>query len=162
MWQWLSTFQTNFVNFKTPTCKLAQYLAPILEPLATNKYTVKDLFQFGIEIVEQDFSNFLGSLDIDSVFANIALEETIMICTKNIFKHNGIVRGLKNSEFKYILSLATKEQYFIFNNISYKLTEQLQGLHQGLHYLMHFWLITNKIVQTVALWKIDHSIIDGI
>ena len=67
------------------------------------------MFTFGIEIVEQDFSNFLGSLDIDSVFANIALEETIMICTKNIFKDNGIVRGLKNSEFKYILSLATKE-----------------------------------------------------
>ena len=67
------------------------------------------MFNFCIEIVEQDFSNFLGSLDIDSVFANIALEETIMICTKNIFKHNGIVRGLKNSEFKYILSLATKE-----------------------------------------------------
>ena len=52
---------------------------PILEPLTTNKYTVKDFFNFATEIVEQDSSKFMGSLDIDSLFTNIPLEETINI-----------------------------------------------------------------------------------
>ena len=59
---------------------------PILEPLTTNKHTVKDSFKFATEIVEQDLNNFMGSLDIDSLFTNIPLEETIEICTNNLFK----------------------------------------------------------------------------
>ena len=103
-------------------------MAHILEPLTTNKYTVKDLLNFATEIVEQDSSNLMGSLDIDSLFANIALEETIKICTNNIFKHGRIVHGLKKSEFKDLLSLLTKELYFIFNNILYK---QIDGVATG-------------------------------
>ena len=38
------------------------------------------------EIAEQDSSNFMGSLDIDSLFTNTALEETIEISTNNLFK----------------------------------------------------------------------------
>ena len=49
----------------TPTYKLAKYLMPILDPLTTNKYTVKDSINFATEFVEQDSSNFMGSLDID-------------------------------------------------------------------------------------------------
>ena len=90
---------------------------PILEPLTNNKYTVKDSFNFAAEIVEQDSSNFMGSLDIDSLFTNIPLEETIEICTNNLFKNSDIVHGLKKSEFKDLLSLTTKESYFIFNYI---------------------------------------------
>ena len=100
---------------QTPTYKLAKYLVPILEPLTTNKYTVKDSFTFATEIVEQDSNNFMGSLDIDSLFTNIPLEQTIEICTNN--KNEDIVHGLKKSEFKDLLSLATKESYFIFKQI---------------------------------------------
>ena len=46
---------------QTPIHNLAKYLVPILEPLTTNKYTVKDSFNFATEIVEQDSSNFIGS-----------------------------------------------------------------------------------------------------
>ena len=77
--------------------KLAKYLVPILHPLTTNKYTVKDLLNFGTEIV--DSSNFMGSLGIDSLFINIPLEKTIEIWTNNIFKTT-------KSEFKELLSLA--------------------------------------------------------
>ena len=80
---------------KTPTYKLAKDLVPILEPVTTNKYTVKDSSNFATEIVEQDSSNFMGSLDIDSLFTNILLEETIEISTNNLFRNNGIVHGLK-------------------------------------------------------------------
>ena len=65
---------------QTSTYKLAKYLVPILEQLTTNKYTVKDSFNFATEMVEQDLKNFMGSLDIDSIFINIPLEGTIEIC----------------------------------------------------------------------------------
>ena len=123
-------FRPILSALQTPTYKLAKYLAPILEPLTTNKYTVKDSFKFATEIVEQDSNNFMGSLDIGSLFTNVPLEETIEICTNNLFKNKDIVHGLKKSEFKDLLSLATKES-FLFLIIYYtnKLTEWLWGLH---------------------------------
>ena len=96
-----------------PTYKLAKYLDPILESLPTNKYTVKDSFNFATETAEQDSSNFMVSLDIDSLFINITLEETTEICTNNLSKNNNIVHGLKKSKFKERLSLTTKESYLI-------------------------------------------------
>ena len=88
-------FRPNLSALQTPTYKLAKYLVPILEPLTNNKYAVKDSFNFATEIVEQDSSNFMGSLDIDSLFTNIPLEETIEICTNKLFKNSDIVHVLK-------------------------------------------------------------------
>ena len=101
---------------------------PILEPLTNNKYRVKDLFNFASEIVEQVSGNFIGSLDIDSLFTNIPHEETIETSTNNLFKNSNIVHGLNKSEFNDLLSLAIKELYFIFNNILYK---QIDGVAIG-------------------------------
>ena len=79
------SFGTIISALQTPSYKLAKFLVPILKPLITNKYTVKDTFNSDIEIVEQDSSNFMGSLGIDSHFTNILLEETMEICTNNLF-----------------------------------------------------------------------------
>ena len=79
-----------------------------------------------MDIVEQDSSNFMGSLDIDSLFTDIHLGETIFT---DLFKSKDIVYGLRKSEFKD-LPLATKESYFIFNKILYK---QIDGVAKGLH-----------------------------
>ena len=88
-------FRAILSTLQTPKYKLAEHLMPILEPLTNSKYTVKDLFNFATEIVEQYSSNFMGSLDIDSLFTNIPLQETIEICTNNLFKNSNIVHGLK-------------------------------------------------------------------
>ena len=60
----------------------------------------------------------MGSLDLNSLFTNICLE-TIAICTNKLFKNNDIIHGLKKLEFKDLLTLATKQTYFTFNNIPY-------------------------------------------
>ena len=70
----------------------------------------------------------MGRLDIDSLFTNIPFEETTEIRTNNLFKNSDIVHGLKKREFKDLLSLATKESYFMFNNILYK---QIEGVAMG-------------------------------
>ena len=57
----------------------------------------------------------MGSLDVDSLFTNIALEETIGMCTNELFKESETVEGLSKSEFKELLSPATKDSHFIFD-----------------------------------------------
>ena len=57
---------------------------------------------------------------MDSLFTNIPLEETIKICTESIYDQNDSIESLNKSEFKELLSLATKESYFIFNETLYK------------------------------------------
>ena len=91
---------------------------PILGPITTNKYIIKDLLNFSTQVVNKDSSNFMGSLDLNSLFTNICLE-TIAICTNKLFKNNDIIHGLKKLEFKDLLTLATKQAYFTFNNIHY-------------------------------------------
>ena len=81
------------------------------------QFTVKDFFLFTKELVEQDSNFYMGSLDVDSFFTNIPLEETINICTELIYDQNDSIEGLNKSEFKELLSLATKESYFILNEI---------------------------------------------
>ena len=82
----------------TPTYKLGKFLVPILKPLTTNESTVKDSFHFAEKIVDQQHDLFMGSLDVDSLFTNIPLEETIEICTNELFKESETVEGLSKTE----------------------------------------------------------------
>ena len=75
---------------------------------------MKDLFASAEEIVEQDSEFFMGSLDIDSLFNNMPLEETVDICTNTLFENTERVDGLSKIEFTKLLSVAIKESSFIF------------------------------------------------
>ena len=70
----------------------------------------------------------MGSLDLDSLFTNIPLEGTIEICTNELFKEFETVEGLSKTEFKELLSLATKDSHFIFDGTLYK---QIDGVAMG-------------------------------
>ena len=70
----------------------------------------------------------MGSLDADSLFTDIPLEETIEICTNELFKESETVEGLSKTEFKELLSLATKDSHFIFDGTLYK---QIDGVAMG-------------------------------
>ena len=62
----------------------------------------------------------MGCLDVHSLFSNIALEKTIEICANEPFKESGNVEGLSKSQFKELLSLATKDSHFLFDGTLYK------------------------------------------
>ena len=70
----------------------------------------------------------MGSLDVDSLFTNISLEETIEICTNQFLKESETVERLSKTEFKVLLSLATKDSHFIFDGTLYK---QIGGVALG-------------------------------
>ena len=67
----------------------------------------------------------MGSLDVDSIFTNIPLEETIEICTNEIFKECKTIEGLSKSKFKELWSLATKDWHFIYDGT---LCKQIDGV----------------------------------
>ena len=62
---------------------------------------LKTLFCFAKEIVEQDSPLVIGSLDVDSLFTNIPLDETIDICTNTIYSQQDVIEGINNFEIFY-------------------------------------------------------------
>ena len=89
---------------------------------------MKKSFAFAEEIVHQDGKHFMGSLDVDSLFTNIPLKEITNICTNLLYKNVDVIEGIIKSEFGNLLSLATQESYFMFNDILYK---QKDGVAMG-------------------------------
>ena len=118
-------FRPILSALQTPTYKLAKFLVPILSPLTKNGYTVKDSFQFAEEISEQNPTLSMGNLDLDSLFTNILLDETIDIFVNQLFENTDSVEGFTKSELKQLLSLPAKESHFIFNCLLYK---QMEGV----------------------------------
>ena len=70
----------------------------------------------------------MGSLDVDSLFTYTPLDKTIDICTNSIYSEQDVIEGINKEEFQNLLSLATKESYFIFNKVLYK---QKDGVVMG-------------------------------
>ena len=70
----------------------------MLNPLTKNQYTVKDSFQFGDEISEQDSSLSMGSLDVDSLFTNILLDDTMDICVNQLCENTDTVECITKSK----------------------------------------------------------------
>ena len=73
-------FKPILSAINTPGYNLAKFLIPTLEPLTQNEFMVKDSFSFAKEIRNYDSSLFMASLDVESLFTNIPLKETINRC----------------------------------------------------------------------------------
>ena len=70
----------------------------------------------------------MTSLDVDSLFTNIPLEETIDICVDNLYSDNESPPNIPKHNFRNLLNIATKETFFMFNNKYYK---QVDGVAMG-------------------------------
>ena len=89
---------------------------------------MKDSFEFAKIICEQDAGLFMASLDVDSLFTNVPLEETIHICVNELFKSNSSIHGLNKKQITEMLSLATKESIILFDMAFYT---QVDGVAMG-------------------------------
>ena len=96
----------------------------------------------------------MASLDIQSLFTNIFLDETINICVNRAFQNKRKVKGLLKRHFKQLMTRTVKSSCFVFNHIYYK---QIEGVAMGsllgstfanlfLVYYEHKWL-ENPILQ---------------
>ena len=67
----------NITIYNITTYNLSKFIVPILGPLTTNEYTIEYSFTIVKELQSFDPKSVMGSFDIESLFNNILLQETI-------------------------------------------------------------------------------------
>ena len=110
------------------TYNLAKFLLTFIQPYTTNEYTVKDSFHFVSMLDSKDHRLVMASLDVDSLFTNIPLQETIDIVTNKVYTNKNKVNGITKSDFKKLLQLSTEGTVFYFNGNYYR---QKDGVAMG-------------------------------
>ena len=70
----------------------------------------------------------MASFDIQSLFTNIPLDETIYICLELLFNKKKKVKRMLKKHVKELLTLAAKSSTFMFNDVYYK---QVEGVAMG-------------------------------
>ena len=124
----LPSFRPILSAIGTPTYKLAKFLVPILEPLATNEYTIKNSFTFAEGLQSFDSKLVMASFDIESLFTNISLQETIDLCVENLFQDRTNVDNLSKDSFPELLTRTMSESFILFDQQFYK---QHDGVAMG-------------------------------
>ena len=124
-------FRPIFASYSTPSYKLSKFLVPHLKPLTINEYTLENSYAFAEQISKIKNSNkfTMASFDVENLFTNVPLNETIDICVDKIFENNSSFLGLNLASFKKLLSLAVQNTFFIFNSCYYS---QIDGVGMGL------------------------------
>ena len=116
-------------SMNTPFYKLAKFLIPDIERFSKNEYTLGNSYEFFDKIRHLDLSGkFIVSLDIESLYTNIPVKETINILTDLMYDNENGYRNMGKTDFKRLLENVTSNTYFLFNNIYYK---QVDGLAMG-------------------------------
>ena len=98
----------------TPGYNLAKFLIPILEPLIHNEFTAKDSFSFATDKTTYDSSLYMASFDVESLFINIPLNETINNCASDLRNKNLDNGKLSKRDLFKLLETETSESSFIF------------------------------------------------
>ena len=91
-------------------------LVPILKEFkefTINEYTVKDSFSFSNEICNKSTSLYMALFDIQSLFTNIPLDETIDICLELLFNKKRKVKGMLKKYVTKLLMCAVKSSTFV-------------------------------------------------
>ena len=110
---------------KTPSYNLAKFLVPLIEPITKNTFTVKNSFEFSKEICQQNSGYFMASLDVESLFTNIPLEETIKICRESPYKNQELLSNINKNQFEKLLRAALCNNYFLFDGIVYQQVHEI-------------------------------------
>ena len=71
-------FRPIFAAYNSPSFKIAKYLVPIISPLTTNDFNLKNSYAFVNALTESNSNSkcFMASNDVSNLFTNISLGET--------------------------------------------------------------------------------------
>ena len=80
------------------------------------------------DVTQESSKLFMSSLDVDILFTNMLLDETIEIYVNKLFKSSQMVLGLNKQQVLEILLLTTKEDVILFDQ---KYHSQTDGVAAG-------------------------------
>ena len=116
----------------TSTYQLSNFVAKIIKPAACNVHDtdLNDTFQFIQQINGTDISEmFMVSFDVQSLFTNIPLDETIDICMDRLYRSDHAVQpDIPEKVLKHLLKLCVKDNVFVFQGCVYY---QVDGVAMG-------------------------------
>ena len=104
-------FRPILSAINTPSYKIAKYLVPLLSSLTKNKFVSKDSFEFAKNVRNQNPDLFMASFDIDSLFTNVPIDETIDISIKKLFGRKKKYNGFSKEQFQKLLGFAVKNSF---------------------------------------------------
>ena len=96
--------------------------------MTTNNFVCKNSFSFATDVRNQNPDLFMSSFDIDSLYTNIPLDETIDICVRKLFGRKCKFKGFTKNQFRKLLQFAVKDSLILFNGKYYI---QRDGLAMG-------------------------------
>ena len=124
----LPKFRPILAAKNTSGYNLAKFLIPIPVPLTHDELTIKNSVGFAKDITTFDSSLYMASLDVESLFTNIPLNETINNCVSDLHNKNLYNGKLSKKDLFKLLETATSESSFIFDYLLYK---QVDGVAMG-------------------------------
>ena len=91
-----------------------------MESITKNKFRVKNSFEFSEEKCKQNSEYYMVSLDVETLFTNISLEETIKICCDSLYKNQELLPNVNKNQYEKPLRAALCNNYFLFDGIIYQ------------------------------------------
>ena len=65
----------------------------------------------------------MAILDVESLFTNIPLEETIETCCESLYKNQELLCNISKNQFEKLLRAALSNNYFLFDGSIYQQTD---------------------------------------
>ena len=132
-------FRPIFAAYNNPCFKLAKFISSVIMPFADNQYSVKNSATFVPQLKPYNRISdklFMTSFDVESLYTNVPLTETIDIITNIVFPNQAqSFLGLNRLSFTKLLDIATRNCFFLFDK---KLYRQCEGLGMGLPHSLVF------------------------
>ena len=114
----------------TPTYNLAKSLNNIISPYIPSQYTVKSSAEFIYLLHSNNFNGIIGFLDVESLFTNVPIDETIDMLLKHAYNQPTIAPPkIPTEPLRKLLELCTRKAPFKSPNG--KLYVQIEGVAMG-------------------------------
>ena len=122
-------FRPIVSSIGTYNYNLSKYLCSLLQPNIPTDHCAKDTFTFVKEIQNLQFmqGKYMVSFDVESLFTNIPLDESIELAVKYILSNNSTIK-LTNVHLKKLFYIATSQTHFLFNGTYF---DQIDGVSMG-------------------------------
>ena len=92
----------------------------LVEPFNHNEFTIKDSFNFAVEIATYNSSLYMASLDVECLFTNIPLNETINIFVSDLHTKKFYNGKLNKIDLFQFVETSNSKSSFIFDYLIYK------------------------------------------
>ena len=107
---------------------LAKYLCELLHPAIPSDYCVTDSFTFVQDLKKMKLKDkYLVSFDVENLFTNIPLKETVDLAVDLVFEHHSNIK-MSKIQMRKLFVFATSHTHFIYNGQYY---DQINGVQMG-------------------------------